>query len=423
MGRRHEQNSRGRFVRGEAINPAALRQARRDAGLTLAETSDGICSRQALQQFEAGKARPMPGTLQAVARRLRISSDALLARPRDPREVAMRELEERQRWRELERLASTTLSDLNVTPRTQAVARFYLGRAILNHEPEEALQELRRARGQLARLGEPWLAAEARDWEGAALYLLQNVDALDVGRDALARYRVLADRDPGVEARMLEHIGSYLLHREEVSEALSSYRQAIDVAGSMLNLARLANIYHGLASGCLRVGESRKALDYFDRAVHLSRTANEVRGEVSPNLARLENDFGDLLIRTGRWERAEEMICAALEHFAASGVEAGRAYALLSMGDLRAQQRRLDEALQWTGQAIELADRLGETVSLALGYQQLGELSAAQGDASRFESSFTRAFQILAELPERQAESMARYRRVRAAQSDRQVSV
>jgi len=401
-----------RFPKGEAINPAALRQARRDAGLTLAETAEGIVSRQALQQFEAGKARPMPATLEALARRLRIPADSLLARPNDPRELAMRDLEEKQRWRELERLASETLADLYAAPRTQAVARFYLGRAILHQQPEGALRELRLARGQLANLGEPWLAAEARDWEGAALYLLQDATALDVGRDALARYRVLARRDPGVEARMLEHIGSYQLQREEVGEALTSYRQAIDVAGSMLNLARLANIFHGLASGCLRVGECRKALDYFDRAIHFSRAAHDMRGDVSPNLARLENDFGDLLIRTGRWERAEEMICAALDHFEVCDVEVGRAVALLSMGDLRAQQSRLDEAMEWTCQAIELADRLGETVSLALGYQQLGDQWAAQGDMDRFDASYSRAHEILAGLPAAQTECLARFRRI-----------
>src|SRR5215472_16064954 len=380
MGRRQEQNARGRFARGEAINPAALRQARRDAGLTLAETAEGIVSRQALQQFEAGKARPMPGTLQAIALRLGISADALLARPHDPREVMMRELEEKQRWRELERLAGATLADLNVTPRTQAVARFYLGRAILNAEPEEALRELRRARGQLAKLGEPWLAAEARDWEGAALYLLQDATALDVGRDALARYRVLADRDPGVEARILEHIGSYQLQREEVAEALSSYRQAIDVAGAVLDLARLANIYHGLASGCVRVQNSRQALDYFERAVSFGRTARDMRGGVTVNLARLENDYGDLLIRTGRWERAEDMIRSALDHFEVLDVEVGRAVALLSMGDLKHRQGDVEEAMRWTNEGIEVAERLGESVSLALGYQQLGEVWATRGD-------------------------------------------
>lgn len=327
----------------------------------------------------------------------------------------MRELEERQRWPELERLASSILAELNVTPRTQAIARFHLGRAVLDQAPDEALVHLRRARPQLTKLGEPWMSAEARDWEGAALYLLQSPDALDVGRDALARYRVLVERDPGVEARMLEHIGTYLLQREEVVEALSSYRQAIDVAGSLLDLARLANIYHGLASGCLRVGNSRQALEYFERAVSFSRTAHDMRGTVSANLARLENDYGDLLIRLGRWDRAEEMVRAALDHFTAAEVEAGRTYALLSMGDLKHRQGAIDEALRWTNEAIEVAHRLGESVSLAIGYQQLGEISATQGDGRRFEASFSHALAILdnADLPERRAEAVARYRRTR----------
>jgi tetratricopeptide (TPR) repeat protein/DNA-binding XRE family transcriptional regulator len=413
------QDTRGRFARGQAINPAALRQARVDAGMTLAQAADGIVSRQALHQFEAGKARPVQATLEAVATRLRVPIDALLARPRDPRELRMRELQEKQRWHELERLAGATLADLNVTPRTRAVAVYYLGHAILDQAPDEALTHFRRARGQLVRLGEPWLAAEARDWEGAALYLLQSPDAVDVGRDALARYRMLASRDPDVESRMLEHIGTYLLQREEVGEALSSYRQAIDVAGSLLNLGRLATIYHGLASGSVRSGNSRQALEYFERAVSFCRTDHDVRGAVTASLARLENDYGDLLIRTGRWERAEEMIRAALDHFAAIGVDAGRSYAMLSMGDLERQQRHLGEAMRWTNDAIEVACRLGETVSLALGYQQLGELFEIQGDLERFESSFSRALSILdnAGLPERRAEAMARYRRVRAARA------
>src|SRR5258708_1078913 len=254
-------DSRGRFARGQAINPSALRQARLEAGLTLAQAAEGIVSRQALHLFETGKARPAPATLQAIVDRLRVSTELVLAGPHAPRERRMRELEEAQRWRELERVAEETLQDMNLPPRTQAVALFYLGRAVVDIAPDEALPHLRRARGMLARLGESSLAAQARDWEGAALYLLQSPDAIDVGRDALARYRTLAGRDPSVESRMLEHLGTYLLQREEVVDALSSYREAIDVAGgSVLNLARLGNIYHGLASGCLRIGESRKAL-------------------------------------------------------------------------------------------------------------------------------------------------------------------
>jgi tetratricopeptide (TPR) repeat protein len=420
MGRiRASQDSRGRFSRGQPINPAALRRARQAAGLTLEQVAEGIVSRQAVYQFEHGRARPRRVTLEAIAGRLHVPVEALLARPHDPRERAMRELEENQQWTELEQLARVVLGDGNVTPRTVAVARYYLGHALVDLDPVEALEALRVARGQLGQLGEPWLAAEARDWEGVALYYLQDPAAVAVGRDALARYRALTDRDPAVEARMLEHVGSYLLQRQEVPEALACYRGAMAIAGPVLNLGRLANIHHGLASGCSRIGETRQAIEYFERAVQLCRIHCEVRGAVTVNLARLENDYGECLLRTGRWERAEEMIQAALDHFAAAGVEVARTGPLLSMGDLKHRQGQLEEAMRWTNEAIALAERLGELVSLAVGYQQLGEQYADQGDPDRFEGSFARAFEILdrADLPERRAQALERYRRTRGRQA------
>jgi tetratricopeptide (TPR) repeat protein len=404
-------SSRRRFVRGQSINPAALRRARLDGGLTLAQAAEGIVTRQALHQFESGQARPALRTLEAIARRLDIPLDGLLDSPSDPREVKMRQLQERQQWRELRRTASGVLADPTISPHMHAVACFYFGRAVLDQAPDEALIQFRRAGRQLTTLSEPWLAAEARDWEGVALYLQQRPEALEVGRDALTRYRSLTDRDPGVEARMLEHIGTYQLHRQELAEALASYRQAIAVAGSRLDLLRLANVYHGLASGCLRLGNTRQSMDYFERAVSLSRTAHDVRGTVTANLARLENDYGDMLLRIGRWERAEEMIRAALDHFEALAVQAGRSYALLSLGDLKHRQGFLHEAMRWTNQAIEAASLLGETTSLAMGYQQLGELWADLGDSDRFDASFSRALAVLEyeNLPERRAEVLRRY--------------
>lgn len=412
MGRARD--ARGRLPRGQAINPAALREARRAAALTLMQTASGICTKQALSQMEGGVIRPMPDTLQALAARLGVPVDALLRKPHDPRERTMRDLEERQQWRDLEQLASEVIADVNVPPRTQAVARFYLGRAILDADPAEAVEVLRRARGHLAQLGEPWLSVECRDWEAVGLYYLQDPSALDAGRQALARYRSLADRDPAVEARMLEHVGTFLLQRQEVGEALASYRQAIDVAGSVLNFARLANVYHGLASGCFRIGETREAIEYFERAVHLARILADVRG-VGPHLARLENDFAHALLQLGRWERAEEMIGAALEHFQVAGVEAARTHAMLTMGEVQRGRGRTDEAVRWTGEAIDLAERLGERVSLAGGYQQMGELAAEQGQLDRFEACFARALEILdqAGLRERRAEALRRYKRVR----------
>jgi hypothetical protein len=53
------------------------------------------------------------------------------------------------------------------------------------------------------------------------------------------------------------------------------------------------NLHHGLASGYSRIGETRQALDYFERAVNLARVHDEMHGTFAVNLARLENDYAE----------------------------------------------------------------------------------------------------------------------------------
>lgn len=375
-------------------------------------------TKQAVHLFETGGARPTLAKLRHIVERLgNISLEAALA---DDSEHRLAELDAQQRSDELEALARRLLSSLSISRRTRAVATYYAGKAVVNQAPGRAVTLLRRARRQLLRLGEPALAAEAMDWEAAALYLMHDVTAVEVGREALERYRALPDRRTHVEARMLEHLGTYRLQRGEHTDAISMYREAIEVAGTLLDLARLANIYHGMAEGCRQAGQSQRALEYMERAVHFYLTEHDVRGHVSANLARAENDYGVHLMRAGRLNRAERMITTALAHHTEIGVESGRAHALLSMGELKQLQGDLDAAVDWTAQAIELSQRLGETVALASGYQQLGELWAAAGNVDGFEACFDRALDILDSdaLTERRAECVARYERICATARD-----
>jgi tetratricopeptide (TPR) repeat protein len=397
-----------------AINAAALKRAREEAGLSLSEVAGDSMTRQAVHLFETGRTRPTLDKLRLIVERLgNISVEAALA---DVSEEGLAELDAQQRFDQLDELAAQLLHDVNSTKRTRAIATYYAGKAVLNRVPARALVLFRRARRLLLRVADPLMAAEAMDWEGAALYLLQDVSAIEVGCQALERYRVLPDRLPHIEARMLEHLGTYRLQRREHADAIDRYREALAVAGGRLELIRLANIYHGIAEGHRQAGQTREALEYMERAVHFYRTEHEVRGPLSANLARAENDYGVHLMRSGRWERAEEMIRASLDHYEELGVGPGRTHALLSMGELHQLWGRMDEAVDWTVQAVEHSQRLGETVAQATAYQQLGELWAAGGNADGFEACFDRALEILdrAELPERRAECMARYGRIRA---------
>ena len=400
---------------GIRIKPDVLRQARLDRGLTLAQLASGIVTKQAMQGWETGRARPTRQHLQAIAARLDVTVQSLLVDRTDPREDEMARLEERRQFGQLETLAQQVLRDRNGSARIQAVARFYLGRAILKPSPGEASRELRRARRQLARVGMMALAAEADDWHAVALYYMEDSTAIEAAARALHRYRRLPTRSLAVEARMLEHLGTCQLQAGENAAAIGSYRNSLDTAGSMLDLGRLAIVYHGLATAYGRMGRAREGLDYMERSVVLHRCRDDVTGAVSSDRARAENTYGYQLMRSGEWERAEGMIRDALDHFTDAGVEAGRADALLSMGELRQLQGRLDEAMDWTCEAIDLAERLGAVVVTATSYQQLGELFMLQSQPARCEAAFMRAFELLdeADMPERRSQAMARFERLR----------
>lgn len=118
------------------------------------------------------------------------------------------------------------------------------------------------------------------------------------------------------------------------------------------------------------------------------------------------------------------MLRSALDHHIECGVEAERAHALLSMGELAQRRGNHDAAMDWTGQAIDLAEQRSEVVALAIGYQQLGELHADRAAYDRFDAYFMRAIEILdrADLPERRRECEVRYRNRRASIEGRQHS-
>ena len=398
-----------------AIDPAALRKARIDAGLTLAEAAGETMTKQALHLCETGRNRPTRENLLAVVRRLGVPVRRVLAHDDDSLVDELLEAARRERSDELQRRCSRILRDRNVHGRTRAIAHLFLGRALHEVAPAQALRELRTAYRGLKAHDLPAMAAEALEWQACALYLTQDPRAVEVGAEALARYRVAADRTSAVEARMLEHLGTFLLQANRCDEAIARYREALTVSGAMLELARLANIHHGLAEASRRTGQVRQALDYMERAISFYRSQHDVLGVATDNLARAENDYALQLMGLGRWERAEEMIDAALRHLAEAGVEAGRAHPLLSMGELHQLRGDLAAAMSWTCQAIDLAERQGAVVSIANGYQQLGELFALEGEPERCEAAFARALEVLdrAGLRERRREALVRYDRVR----------
>jgi tetratricopeptide (TPR) repeat protein len=335
----------------------------------------------------------------------------------DGRIAQLERLTEQQRYLEVMELAPSLLSERSRGLR--AYGHFFVGQALNRlFKPEEAIDHLVQARALFEALDEPWLAAECMEWEAGARYLKEDASALATAEEALRRYRELEPRAAEVESRMLEHLGTILVRHQEYLQARDRYEEALDVAGRRLDISRLARIYHGLGSCHASLGDLQRAIELTSRAVTLYQVENDIRPQAARvDLPRAEGDLGVWFMSQGDLVRAEELLSAALDHLAQSGVERLRSRGLLSLATLRQAQGRLDEALGLIEEAAVLAERFGEQIALAMANQQMGEVHAARGAHDLIHVSFERALAILEQdgLEERRAQCLAAYARARAS--------
>jgi tetratricopeptide (TPR) repeat protein len=413
---------RGRLS-GVDLRPGAVRQARLESGLSLAQLAGEDLTRQAVHLIETGKARPSRRSLRILAGRLGLAEASLLAQPDDnrPDDGCIGELEllcQRHEYvRAVER--AQEIIGWGGSRRIIAFARHYQGQALYYLErPADALRELREARTLFEAEANPWFVAESMGWEAMALNGIEDGGALTLGQDALRRYRGLQPRRPETEARMLRHIGTILYVRRAYERAVAYYEEALQAAGGIRDLAEIGRIYHGLGMSWDGLGDLRRATDLVFKAV----TLYEAEHRMSPAparslLPRAENDLGLLRMKQGDLDRADELFQAALVHFREAGVERIQSHVHLSLCDLRRRQGRLADAARSAGTAIELATRTGEQLAVASGHQQLGALQALDGQRRLADASFRRALGILeaAGMHERIAECRAAHERAMSA--------
>ena len=409
------------------IDPDLVRQARLKAGLSLAQVAGSDLTRQAVHLIETGKVRPSMRSLQIIARRLGVSAltfqvpvDAGAEVPHR-RAAELERLCERQRYDEVVELAEQLLAQ-DTSTYLAAFAHLYVGRGLTHlGRPEEALPHLRQARRVFESEDDPWSVAEAREWEATALYLKEDARAVAVGEDALERYRALEPRRPEVEARMVEHLATFLVRQRDYVRAEHCYRQALEIAGPVLDLTRLGRVYHGLGRCCYNLGQVPRAIELISRAVALYAVENDLRpAPARIDLPRVENDLGVILLREGQGERAEELFCSALRHLEEAGAERLRSHVLLSLAEVRQGQGRLDEAFELIGCSLELALRLHELRAVALANCQLGELHELRHEHELADQRFRQALAILEGpgLAGARAECEAAYQRVLDARAD-----
>jgi tetratricopeptide (TPR) repeat protein len=424
---------RKRRLPGIRLRPGAIRQARLEAGLTLAELAGSGLTRQHMHLVETGRSRPSLPTLQrisdATGKQLAyfLPTDAIqaaidLASQPVSRKPAVREppaeapagpslsealvegleaLVLQERWQaavDMGRvLMGGSIGSLETRTARVVEARIqcFLGQACLQlRQSEEALGRLTSARTSLQELGETRLAVVAMHQEFQALWQTYHPTARRLGEDALEECRRLRPPDPELEADILTSLGGFHVAHREWQKALACYRWAERVATRLLSLRRKGLLYQGLKIVLQETGQTKEAADYAHKTVAVFKQLQDTAA-----LGRAENNLGILLMRTGNLGGADRWLRAGIKHLAEVRAERdGLAWAYGSLAELQIRKREFGLAEQYLKMALPLARRIDDTRARPRLHQTYGDLQAACGRWPEAEAEYEEAMTLFEEL-------------------------
>jgi tetratricopeptide (TPR) repeat protein len=415
---------RRRRLKGVEIRPAAVREARQEAGLSLAGVAGSEITRAAIHLIETGRARPSMPTLELIARRTGKPVNFFLAAGAkdrrsggwpDSRMLLVQEAAETGDHRAVFEQAPVLLEQAT-SEADRACLNYWLGLAnVQSGRSAPAFTPLRLARDAFEALGDRWMVVECLDAEAGALHLEHDGRALEVAEQALGLCRQLDPRPAATESRILGHLGLIHTTRNRWAEAIASYEGALEAAGPLRDLGGMAKMYLNLSKVYEEMGRTEQQLAYSQRALALNTMLND-RAEV----AMSTNNLGMAWLKQGDLETARRHFESALAQFEAIGLERQRSHVHLSLAELHLQLDELDQAESAATTASTLAEQFNERTSVGLGHQFLGRVAAARGQADRADDEFEQALTILNEegAEERVIECHAAYAEVLEARGD-----
>ena len=382
--------------RGVEIKPGTVKQARAEAGLSLAQVAGTELSRTAIYFVETGKAKPSMETLQLIASRTGRPLDYFLSKQttRETRSTAGTE--------EIERLIVTGDAAGALTKAEQVLeaeqdadvaarVKFLMSTAHLRlAQPVPARRLASSARAYFELAGDLLMAAECLGSEAQAAHLVHDPGAQALAEGALATVRALNPPAPVTEARLLAILGSVHIGNRNWQSAIDAFELAIAAGDVVQDLRRLALDFSNLSVAHLELGRFNEAARYAHRAIAIHETLSD-----RVSLARSENDLGMLLLRQGNAAEAQGHIERALKLFEEAGVEAQRANLLMSMCELHWLRNDLDAAETWARQALEMATTVDEPMNVAESHVWLGRIAEANGDRRQADVELSSAFELL----------------------------
>lgn len=387
------------FSRGVDVRPGAVRHARLQAGLSLAQVGGTERSRTAIHLIEVGRSRPTPETLRLIAERTGKPVEYFLrddaAHPSGSGPTYQERLERLLRAGQCEQLLQATDdTPTGVAPADEAWVSLYRGEAMIRlGRPDDALVEIRSARSSFEELGDRWMVVACLEREATALARRDDPSALGVATEALERCRALRPPVQALEARILARLTSLHISGGEWTKALELSERTIEAASPLYDLRHMADTYDDLGAAYGETGDPARATLY-------SRKAGVLRDLLRDQLAlvRAENDMGLALMRLGDVAAAQEHMERSLGLCRKIGLGDGQSHILLRLAELHLEKGEYEQAAQRAEEVKHLSRTMGEPAAVALAHQMVGKVAARAGDHERADHEFRSAIELLQSL-------------------------
>jgi len=409
---------------GVDIRPGAVKQARSESGLSLAEIAGSRVTRAAIHLIETGRSRPSMPVLEMIAERTGRPVSWFLA-PGGRKSAA--DLEFEARVSDLEQLASvqdyegvrtlaTELLTQAMGETFEARVRYFLGRALVRlYQADEAMPHLVRARAIFEALDDNWMVVECMDWIAGAMTIREEPGALALQEDALRLCRSLDPVPLHTEIRLMTNLASVYAHRREWPKAVKMYEQVVAKGQDLQDMGRLARVYAGLGFAYRNLGDLTRAVSYTQKAAAFQSLQHDKAA-----LTRVELELALLLIRHGDLGSAESHLNKALENCLLNNLEDERNRVLLGMAELHLNRGDYERAAREAHDATRDAERAGLATTAGEGHVALARIRAAAGDERGSDREFAHAIRIFTRLdaPEKLVETHHAYAQVLKARGD-----
>jgi tetratricopeptide (TPR) repeat protein/DNA-binding XRE family transcriptional regulator len=363
------------------LRPGAVKQARNEAGLSLAQVGRGHVTAPAIYLIETGRTRPSLPTLEHIARQTNKPVEFFLADPDgavDETHIGVLELEATVaagRHEDAVRQGQALL-DRGASVHRLGRIRFLLGQAYLGSgQHQKAAILLDEAKAHFEAVNDGAMLAECIGAQAALVSLTEPKEALALVETALATCRGLNPVPEPTLARLLGILASVHAARRDWDSAIAAYEAAIEAAATFFDLRRLAGMYGDLSTAYQERGAAETAVRYGMRSVALFEVLRDQVG-----LARSTSELGRIYLSRGNRAEARKHLDRSLQVSQEANREDGRSAILLSLCDLSLQDGKVEQAYDFAQQALELAERLHEPGDIATAHCWLGRACDGAGN-------------------------------------------